>query len=509
MFKNKPAVVITGFCLLNLILHLIADANTGFQGDELLHIETGNHPAWGYMEFPPMIGWLAFMQNQFHSSSVFVHHIFTHLASIGIIILVGLTTLELGGKTKAVFIALLCLAIAPGFDRGGQLFQPVVFSQLFWVLSFYQWVRLTKTSNRKYLLYLTLSITLGFLAKYDILFFGVGLIGGLFSKKTREVFLTKSIWKYKLLFLVLVGPNLWWEYKHQFPVLNMFSRLYETQLDHLTVAGVLKELIIALNPLAAVIWIGGLVFMFNKTDKAFYRPLAVSIVISVLALAVSKSKAYYFFPVVLTLLPFGAIWFEQKILARGRAWILYPTAALMLLSGVALTPYGMGILPPAAFLKYAHVKKEDGHYHFAFDCQEYFSRQKWDNTLTALRAVYDSLPPAEQQSCLIWGKHYSQAGAVNLMGQAYGLPAAFSYHGSFYLWAPPAGEMPHTVIAFTNDEAGIDFFQGFFGSVIPVKRVFNPYAMFDKDLWQTIYICKDPKQNFAGMKASFKARVFE
>jgi hypothetical protein len=289
----------------------------------------------------------------------------------------------------------------------------------------------------------------------------------------------------------------------------MFSRLYETQLDHLTVAGVLKELIIALNPLAAVIWIGGLVFMFNKTDKALYRPLAASIVISVLALAMSKSKAYYFFPVVLTLLPFGAIWFEQKVLARRRTWILYPTTALMLLSGVALTPVGMGVLPPAAFLKYAHVKMEDGHYRFVFDCQEYFSRQKWDNTLTALREVYDSLPPAEQHSCLIWGKHYSQAGAVSLMGRAYGLPAAFSYHGSFYLWASPSGEMPHTVIAFTNDEAGIDFFQGFFSSVIPAKKVFNPYAMFDKDLWQTIYICKEPKQDFAGLKAAFRTRVFE
>jgi len=89
----------------------------------------------------------------------------------------------------------------------------------------------------------------------------------------------------------------------------------------------------------------------------------------------------------------------------------------------------------------------------------------WHNTLTALKEVYDSLPPA--------------------------------------------GEMPATVIAFTNDEAGIDFFQDFFRTVVPVKKVFNPYAMFDKDSWQTIYICKDAKENFAGMREAFKSRVFE
>jgi hypothetical protein len=508
MFKNKPAVVIAGFCLLNLILHLIADSHTGFQMDELLHIETGNHPAWGYMEFPPMIGWLAFIQDQFHSTSPFVHHIFPHLASLLIIILVGLTTIELGGKTRAVFIALLCLAIAPGLDRGQQLFQPAVLSQLFWVLSFYQWVRFTKTPNRRHLLYLTLSIAFGFLAKYDSVFFIVGLGSTLFFKRTRDILPTQSIWKYILLFLVLVGPNLWWEYQHHFPVLNMFSRLYQTQLDHVTVLGVLSDLIIALNPLAAVIWIGGLVFMWNKRDAAFYRPLALSILISVLALAISKSKGYYFFPVVLTLLPFGAIWFEQKILAWKLA-IIYPTAVAMILTGAVMMPFGLGVLTPEGFLKYAKVKMVDGHYNFGVDCQEYFSPQKWNNTLTTLKQVYDSLPPAERVSCLIWGKHYSQAGAVALMGKAYGLPAAFSYHGSFYLWAPTSGEMPQTVIAYTNDEAGIDFFQSFFLTVVPVKKVFNPYAMFEKDRWQTIYICKGAKENFAGMREAFKARVFE
>ena len=127
----------------------------------------------------------------------------------------------------------------------------------------------------------------------------------------------------------------------------------------------------------------------------------------------------------------------------------------------------------------------------------------------ALKSVYDSLPSPEKKDCLIWGKHYSQAGGVNLYRQQYGLPKAFSYHGSFYLWAADSGELPKTVIAFSNGEAGIDFFQSFFKTVIPVSRVYNAYADFDKDLWQTIYICKDARQNFAALKVEFKNRVFE
>ena len=121
-------IIILFFCIVKLVLHLIADSHSGFQGDELLHIETGNHLAFGYMEFPPLIAVLAFLQNLFHSHSVFIHHLFPHIATILIIIYVAKTTLELGGKNIAVFLVLLAILIGPGFERSQQLFQPVVFS---------------------------------------------------------------------------------------------------------------------------------------------------------------------------------------------------------------------------------------------------------------------------------------------------------------------------------------------------------------------------------------------
>ncbi len=60
MFKNKTYLITVGFYIFNLSLHIVADFNSGFQGGELLHISTGNHLAWGYMEFPLMIGWRLF-----------------------------------------------------------------------------------------------------------------------------------------------------------------------------------------------------------------------------------------------------------------------------------------------------------------------------------------------------------------------------------------------------------------------------------------------------------------
>jgi len=108
--SRRTKLVVLVFCVVKLILHLIADSNSGFQADELLHIETGNNLAYGYMEFPPMIGVLAFFQNLFLSESVFVHHIFVHLAALLILFIVAKITIELGGKATAVFLALFCIA---------------------------------------------------------------------------------------------------------------------------------------------------------------------------------------------------------------------------------------------------------------------------------------------------------------------------------------------------------------------------------------------------------------
>ena len=455
------------------------------------------------MEFPPVIGWLAYIQNLFHSSSVFAHHIFSHIASLGIIIILGLTTKALGGKTKAVFIVLLCVLISPGFGRSQQLFQPVVFSQFFWVLSFFQLVRYVKTLESRYLLYLTVCAAFGFLTKYDIVFFISGLLSLLIFTRTRKTVLIHSFWKYVLLFLLIVSPNLWWQWHHDFPVFQMFSRLYETQLDKLNILEVITDFVVSLNPLTAPIWIGGFVYMFWEKIN---RPIAFSTLISILALAFSESKFYYFFPVGLTLLVFGAIWFEQKILTI-KKWIIYPVSFLLVVSGAVMIPFGLAIFPLNTFIKFAGIEKDNDITPVPYI--EYYSQSKWDKTLTALHTVYDSLPKTEQNKCLIWGKHYSQAGAVNLFKRKYNLPNAFSYHGSFYLWAPEDGEIPDTVIAYTNGEARIDFFQSFFKTVIPVKKIFNPYADFEEDKWQTIYICKNPKQNFKELKEVFKTRVFE
>ena len=138
--------------------------------------------------------------------------------------------------------------------------------------------------------------------------------------------------------------------------------------------------------------------------------------------------------------------------------------------------------------------------------EERYTQEKWPRKQEILKSVYDSLAHNEKREVMIWGKHYGQAGAVNLFREAYQLPEAFSLHGSFYNWVPQ-GKMPETVIALGYDVGG--FFNNYFEEVEIVKEISNPYSNDPEQVLQRIYICRNPKQDFDKLKYQFRDRISE
>lgn len=490
MTKSKRQLLLF-FCLLKLTFHLISDAHSGYQGDELLHIETGHHLGWGYMEFPPLIGIFAFLQNLFNSHSIFVHHIISHIASLLILIYVAKIVIEAGGGNRAMFFVLLATIIAPGLGRSSQLFQPVVFSQLFWVMSFYYLLRYLHTPGQCNLWWLTTSCVAAFMVKYDAVFFLGGLSALLLFRRTRSALIADRAWINLLVAAILILPNLLWQVQHDYPALQMFARLYETQLDKITRWDNFKQLLIDMNPVVSLLlFMPGIWYLVTAENKVIRTVVLLSF-----ALLIAKNgKAYYFFPLILTILPFGGIALEK--LSPKTFW---PITAILLL-GAILIPFSMPVLPLKTYrATYYNIARD-----IPYD--EYYAADKWRTTMEQLQAVYDSLPAAEKTNCLIWGKHYGQAGAVNLFREQYALPAAFSYHGSFYSWSPQ-GAMPGTIIGLSYHVG--EFFSPYFNDIQIVRTLPNPFTTVQEEKDQFIYILKSPRQDFDKMKDLFKSRIYE
>jgi hypothetical protein len=316
-------------------------------------------------------------------------------------------------------------------------------------------------------------------------------------------------WECLIISFLILLPNIIWQYVNGWPALQMFHRLYETQLDNKTPLHVFHDLFLSTNPIVFILILAALAFMFvDKKNKNFYRQFLYSILLSVLFLAYCRGKEYYFFPIFLTMLPFCGIFWERIILPK-RNWLLYLLSFILLISAV-LIPFGMPVYSYRHYLHsvYKYYPKEIKNGKEVLPIQEYYAKEKWKETLTQLQLIYNGLPINEKNSCLIWGKHYSQAGTVELFRNDYGLPHAFSYHGSFYIWSP-TGKMPEKVIAFCYNDAGDNFFNPFFEEVIPVRKISNDYASSEGWVVQTIYVCKKLKQSFDKMKELFKTKIFE
>ena len=60
----------------------------------------------------------------------------------------------------------------------------------------------------------------------------------------------------------------------------------------------------------------------------------------------------------------------------------------------------------------------------------------WPELVSEVARIYHALPPEDRARAAIYTGNYGEAGAVNLFGPSYGLPAAISGHQTHFFWGP-------------------------------------------------------------------------
>lgn len=496
-------IIIIGFIVIKLVLQLIATANSGYHGDELLHIEAGKHLAFGYMDFPPFIGIISWIQNLFHSDSLYLNHLFNYLNSILIFLICGLITIRLGGGILAVIITESALLFSPGFGATQYLFLPTAFEQLFWVLIIYLVIEFCITQNAKYLIHIGLYAALGFLTKYSTALLLTGFMFSVLFFK-RELLVKRITWIAFLVFIILILPNLFWQFKNNFPVFHHMSELYKSQLAKQSFLKELSTLILFLNPFTLIIWLSGLLIVpFNSKYKDFKLP-TFTLLFSFLFLMLLKGKSYYFFPIILSLLAFGSVYFERLI--QNKKWIAYSYLFLLISFGVYLLPHGLPLLKLEKYVAtYNLTPNNDNKIPLAFE--NYYSNENWGRIIKSVSNAHNSLTSDEKKHCLVWGRHYSMAGGINLFGINNNLPNAFSFHSSLYMWIP---DFDKDVVVITIGESNYkkSNWEQYFDKVEEAGIIENHYAS-DKSWYNyQVFICRGIKYNSDELKQLFKNQIF-
>lgn len=497
--SNKHLSLLFILAGIKLIIQLIGNRNYGFHRDELLHLSVSEHLDWGFMEFPPFIALVGKVSYLLFDYSFMGMRLFPTLAGVGILILCGLMANEFKGakspKKAILFAGISVLAFLP-FYRNHTLFQPVAFDQLFWTLGFYYLIKFLNTENKQFLLLIGLTLGIGILNKHTMLVWAFGVFIGMIFYQNGKVFKTKRWYISGFLALLIITPNILWQFQNNLPILR---HLQELNKSHLSQASPFEFGLSALEyPFTLIISILGIYFLLSRKQ---YKAIGIAAIIMFVTMWLVQAKAYYIYGIYPVLFAAGSIQLTNYLTTKKPHW-LYLSAALLLVPATLSLPFLTPILPIKSFVSYAGIEeKVNGRIPLTGDYADMFG---WEEQVQLVDSLYQSLSIEEQNNCVIWAENYGEAGAIKILGDKYKLPNPISRHGSFWKWGYQNAEAD-VWISIGNEKASVE---SVFEEVELVKMIYHKYAIGEEN-GIPLYICRKPKVNIKEWWAAYEPYIFD
>lgn len=495
---KKYLPIVSVLCLFKLGVHWYGNQNYGFHRDELLHLSASEHLDWGFMEFPPFIALIGKLPYWLFDYSLMGVRLFPTLAGIGIVILCCYMAKELGGKHWAVLLAGLCVLAFVSFYRNHTLFQPVAFNQFFWTLGFFVLIKYLKTKRTSWLLLLGVAGGVGLMNKYLMLVWGFGIAVGLLFYNKGRLYKSLGVYGAGLIALLIFLPNIIWQYQHDWPVLLHLAELQSEQLDGQNVFAFVFGQLDSIFTLAVSL-IGGIALFRDQRLKS-YRSVGIAVGVIFLTFWILQAKAYYFFGAYPVLFAAGSVKLEAWLQQTKRHWN-YAVAGLIFLPSLPFIPEATPLLPIEQYVAYMDLEEQNGRVELTGDYADMFG---WEEQVQLVDSVYQSLDSLEQEDIVLWAENYGEAGAMQIIGDKYGLPDPISRHGSFWLWGY-SNPNAKVWISIGNEKESVE---QVFEDVKLVKMIYHKYAIGEEN-GIPLYICRKPKVNIAVWWAEYEEHVFD
>ncbi len=479
------------FLSLKLSAHLLTNIVSPyeFHRDELLYLAMGTHLRIFHMDFPPMIALLGNAARAFGDTSLLAVRMAPALAGTAVILLTVLVTRELGGRRSAQALAALAVLCSPLFLRTANLFQPVVFDQLWWLLGFYALIRLRHTGDGRWWLLLGAAGGLGLLTKFSILFFGLAVLAGLLLTEERKAFRGPWPWTALLMALVIGLPSIAGQLNLEFPVMGQMSDLREMQLQRTSFTDfVMGQVLFGPGFLLALVGLAG---FFSHPSLRHYRIVGWVSVAAFIILAVLKGKPYYFGPVYPMLYAAGAVAVQHFTRVRVRQVTQGAIAVLVVSYGLFTLPFGLPFLPPEPMARYAAatgitaaVTTNRGE--VLRLPQDYGDMLGWREQVEAVADVFYAMPADDRERAVLYGANYGEAGALDLYGPQFDLPGVVSLAGSFYFFGP--GNRPGEVMLFVGVPR--EAIEDLCPSLELGTRITQEWTVEENDV--PVFVCREP-----------------
>ncbi|RNL68040.1 glycosyl transferase [Sinomicrobium pectinilyticum] len=495
---KKDIIILSGFILLKFLLHYFLIApEYDLQRDEYLHLDQANHLAFGFASVPPLISWISFLIKLL-GNSIFWIKFFPVLSGALTIVVVWATISELKGNLYAKILGATCILFSV-LLRLNTLYQPNSFDVLCWTTTFFFLIKYINTDHSKWIYYTAIVFALGFLNKYNIIFLALGIAPALMITKSRRLFLRKEIYLAIVLALLIVSPNLIWQYQNGFPVFHHLNALADSQLVHVPRTLFLKNQLLFFTGSIVVITsaLYGLLFSgyFKKFRFLFWAFLFILTLFTYL-----KAKDYYAIGLYPVYIAIGSVYvfrIPDHTFGKMIKPILFivPVLVFILSFNVAFpnkTPEYI-ISNQDTYKALGLLRWEDGKDHEI--PQDYADMLGWKELATKVDKAYLILNDPERT--LVLCDNYGQAGAINFYSEN-GIKAV-SFDADYVNWFDLQKDYTHLIRVKNGWEREHELMETspYFEHSIISDSVTNKYA---REFGTTIFI-------FQGSKVDINKRI--
>jgi 4-amino-4-deoxy-L-arabinose transferase-like glycosyltransferase len=432
------AAIAAGFTLLLVLATVLGPY--GWFIDELYYIACAKRLAWGYVDHPPLsIAVLALVRGV-AGDTMWAIRLPAALAAGATAIVAALLARRLGGGVYAQSLAALAVCASPAAMIIGSFFSMNAFELLLWPASGLLLVRLLESDEPRWWLPFGVLMGLGLLDKHTSVMF-MGAVGAaLLLVPARRHLLTPWPWLGALAAVALLAPNLVWQHENGWPSVEFYRNAQRFKNIPTSPLKALADQVLFAGPGSLPLWLAGVVFLLRDRRARPVRLLGYAFLMLLALMLVSGSsrpdRIGAFYPIL-----FGAgaaaisFWSEPA----GRRWLRWVVLLMVAASGLFVAPITLPLLPPQRVAAYAQAtgllpRLERGK--TSPIPQWLADRTGWPELVADVGAVVSSLSPEDRARAIVYAPSYGQAGALELLGPARGLPPiTICNHNTYHLWS--------------------------------------------------------------------------
>jgi hypothetical protein len=387
------------------------------------------------------------------------------------------------GSTCILFSALLRLNL---------LFQPNSFDVLSWTLVYFTAIKYFITKKPKWLYLGAIAFAVGFLNKYNIAFLLIGFIPALLITKQRIVFVKKELYLAAAVGLVIILPNLIWQYQNNLPVFFHLNQLAETQLVNVNRFDFLKNQLIFFTGSIPVILFAMYALLFHKQFselKVFFW----SIIFTLVVFTYLRAKDYYAIGLYPIYIAVGSVYVQHLSKMGWRKFFIYAAMIFPVLSFVPLYKIGFPnkspreiVANPEKYRAFGLLRWEDGKDHAL--PQDFADMLGWRELAQKVDSAYLAINAPDET--LVLCDNYGQAGAINYYTKQ-GVRAV-SFNADYIDWFELSKPYRHIIRVKEHDERyeEIKETSPYFNYAEVADSVTNSYA---REYGTTLFVFKDTR----------------